>query len=153
MHILYCITKWYNYKWNDSYVSLQKAANGQVAAEKTSPAKKTSATKAEAPKKTTAVKAEEIDGKLAERKQDDNKAATTKKEKEQISAKAGKENKIEQVKNKKNLKNLFQERPADFDDGWLFYMYIVCDWSGFWVARIMINLLSCNSLRTSFTEN
>lgn len=41
----------------------------------------------------------------------------TKKEKEQSSIKVGKENKVEQVKNKKNLKNLFQEKPVDFDDG------------------------------------
>lgn len=79
--------------------------------------------KAEAPRKTTNAKGDDVDGKLVERKQEDNKTTTTKKEKEQISAKAGKENKIEQVKNKKNLKNLFQERPPDFDDGWLFYIY------------------------------
>ncbi|XP_011143365.1 cilia- and flagella-associated protein 251 isoform X3 [Harpegnathos saltator] len=93
-----------------------KTANGQVTTEKTSPAKKTVVAKAEAPKKTTVAK-DDIDGKLMERKQEDNKTATIKKEKEQVSVKAGKENKIEQVKNKKNLKNLFQERPADFDDG------------------------------------
>lgn len=79
--------------------------------------------KAEAPKKTTTAKGDDIDGKLVECKQEDNKIVTTKKEKDQISTKAGKENKIEQVKNKKNLKNLFQERPADFDDGWLCYIY------------------------------
>lgn len=105
---------------SNSYISLQKAANGQVAAEKTSPAKKTSVAKAEAPKKSAAAKGDDVDGKLVERKQEDNKSVASKKEKEQISAKAGKENKIEQVKNKKNLKNLFQERPADFDDGELF---------------------------------
>lgn len=76
--------------------------------------------KAEAPKKIT--KGDDVDGKLKERKQEDNKIVATKKEKEQLSTKAGKENKVEQVKNKKNLKNLFQEKPMDFDDGWLIYM-------------------------------
>ncbi|XP_071579293.1 uncharacterized protein [Temnothorax nylanderi] len=93
----------------------KKAANGQVASEKTSPAKKTLAAKAEAPKKAT--KGDDVDGKLKERKQEDNKIVATKKEKEQLSTKAGKENKVEQAKNKKNLKNLFQEKPVDFDDG------------------------------------
>ncbi|XP_011707562.1 PREDICTED: DNA ligase 1-like [Wasmannia auropunctata] len=94
----------------------KKAANGQVASEKTSPAKKTLAAKAEAPKK--AAKGDDVDGKLKERKQEDNKIVATKKEKEQLSTKAGKENKgVEQAKNKKNLKNLFQEKPVDFDDG------------------------------------
>ncbi|XP_050450645.1 DNA ligase 1-like isoform X1 [Cataglyphis hispanica] len=92
----------------------KKAANGQIASEKTSPAKKTLAVKAEVPKKTA--KGDDVDGKLKERKQEDNKI-TTKKEKEHLSAKIGKENKVEQVKNKKNLKNLFQEKPVDFDDG------------------------------------
>lgn len=77
------------------------------------------AAKAEAPKKTP--KGDDVDGKLKERKQEDNKIVATKKEKEQLS-KAGKENKVEQAKNKKNLKNLFQEKPVDFDDGWLIYM-------------------------------
>lgn len=81
--------------------------------EKTSPAKKTVA-KVEALKKTTTVKGDEIDGKVKEREQEDNKS---KKEKEQFSAKSGKEVKVELVKNKKNLKNLFQEKPVDFDDG------------------------------------
>lgn len=103
-------------------ILLQKAANGQVASEKTSPAKKTLGAKVEAPKKAT--KGDETDGKLKERKQEnDNKIVTTKKEKEQLSTKAGKENKVEQTKNKKNLKNLFQEKPVDFDDGQLIYMY------------------------------
>ncbi|XP_029676858.1 DNA ligase 1-like isoform X1 [Formica exsecta] len=93
----------------------KKAANGQITSEKTSPAKKTLAVKAEAPKKAT--KGDDVDGKLKERKQEDNKITTTKKEKENPSAKIGKENKVEQVKNKKNLKNLFQEKPVDFDDG------------------------------------
>lgn len=75
----------------------------------------------EAPKKAT--KGDDVEGKLKERKQEDNKITTTKKEKEQLSAKIGKENKVEQVKNKKNLKNLFQEKPVDFDDGWLIYIY------------------------------
>lgn len=100
-------------------ISLQRATNGQVAGEKTSPAKKTLAAKAEIPKKTAATKGDDVDGKLRERKgQEDNKA-TTAKEKEQSSAKTGKENKVEQAKNKKNLKNSFQEKPVDFDDGWL----------------------------------
>ncbi|XP_020290224.1 DNA ligase 1-like isoform X2 [Pseudomyrmex gracilis] len=93
----------------------KKAANGQVASEKTSPAKKTLNAKPEAPKKTA--KGDDVDGKLKERKHEDNKISVTKKEKEQSSVKAGKENKAEQVKNKKNLKNLFQEKPVDFDDG------------------------------------
>ncbi|GAB1859095.1 hypothetical protein CAJAP_00089 [Camponotus japonicus] len=94
----------------------KKATNGQIASEKTSPAKKTLTAKAEAPRKTT--KGDDVDGKLKERKQEDNKiTTTTKKEKDQLSAKIGKENKVEQVKNKKNLKNLFQEKPVDFDDG------------------------------------
>ncbi|XP_012218353.1 nucleolar protein 58-like [Linepithema humile] len=92
----------------------KKASNGQVASEKTSPIKKTLATKTDAPKK--AAKGDDVDGKLKERKHEDNKIAT-KKEKEQPLVKAGKENKVEQVKNKKNLKNLFQEKPVDFDDG------------------------------------
>lgn len=92
-----------------------------MASEKTSPAKKTLAAKAEVPKKTT--KGDDVEGKLKEHKQEDNKIVTTKKEKEQLSTKIGKENKVEQVKNKKNLKNLFQEKPVDFDDGWLIYMY------------------------------
>lgn len=75
----------------------------------------------EVPKKAT--KGDDVDGKLKERKQEENKITTTKKEKEQVSAKIGKENKVEHVKNKKNLKNLFQEKPVDFDDGWLIYMY------------------------------
>lgn len=69
------------------------------------------------------MKGDDIDGKLKERKQEDNKITTTKKEKEHLSAKIGKENKVEQVKNKKNLKNLFQEKPVDFDDGWLIHIY------------------------------
>ncbi|XP_029168863.1 DNA ligase 1-like [Nylanderia fulva] len=93
----------------------KKATNGQIASEKTSPAKKTLAAKVEVPKKGT--KGDDVDGKLKERKQEENKITTTKKEKEQVSAKIGKENKVEQVKNKKNLKNLFQEKPVDFDDG------------------------------------
>lgn len=103
------------------YIFLQKAANGQVASEKTSPAKKTLAAKAEAPKKAT--KGDDVDGKLKEHKQENNKIVATKKEKEQLSTKSGKENKMEQTKNKKNLKNLFQEKPVDFDDGWLICMY------------------------------
>lgn len=86
-----------------------------------SPAKKTLAAKADAPKKAT--KGDDVDGKLKERKQEDNKIVVPKKEKEQLLTKAGKENKVEQTKNKKNLKNLFQEKPVDFDDGWLICMY------------------------------
>lgn len=96
----------------------QKATNGQINSDKTSPIKKTSAAKAETSKKTNS-KEDDVDGKLKENKQDDNKVVT-KKEKEQ--AKAGKENKMEQVKNKKNLKNLYQEKPVDFDDGLLIYV-------------------------------
>lgn len=115
---LYVIVELY---WAFLYILLQKAANGQVTSEKTSPAKKTLTAKAEAPKK--AARGDDVDGKLKERKQEDNKIVATKKEKEQPSTKAGKENKVEQTKNKKNLKNLFQEKPVDFDDGWLIYIY------------------------------
>lgn len=76
--------------------------------------------KADASKKTSA-KGDEMDGKLKENKQDDN--IVTKKEKEQSSTKTGKENKLEQMKNKKNLKHLYQEKPVDFDDGLLICMY------------------------------
>ncbi|KAL0123219.1 hypothetical protein PUN28_007670 [Cardiocondyla obscurior] len=93
----------------------KKAVNGQVAGEKTSPAKKTLAGKVEVPKKAT--KGDDVDSKLKECKQEDNKIVSIKKEKEQLSTKTGKENKVEQAKNKKNLKNLFQEKPVDFDDG------------------------------------
>lgn len=102
---------------NKSYdYILQKSANGQATTEKASPAKKTVPTKGDVPKKAT-VKSDETDVKLKERKQDDNKISVSKKEKEQVVAKAGKENKVEQAKNKKNLKNLFQEKPVDFDEG------------------------------------
>jgi hypothetical protein len=53
---------------------------------------------------------------LKERKQDDNKSASNKKDKAQ-EIKSGKENKVEQAKNKKNLKNLLQEKPLDYDEG------------------------------------
>lgn len=96
------------------HVLPQRATDGQVNSEKTSPIKKTAA-KAEASRKTSG-KGDEIDGKLKENKQDDNVA--TRKEKEQPATKAaGKENKLEQIKNKKNLKHLYQEKPVDFDDG------------------------------------
>lgn len=60
------------------------------------------------------MKGDETDGKVKEREQEDNKS---KREKEQLSAKPGKEAKVELVKNKRNLKSLFQEKPVDFDDG------------------------------------
>lgn len=101
-------------KDNFSHVLSQKATNGQVNLEKTSPVKKT-AVKAEAAKRTNA-KGDDSDSKLRENKHDDNKIVA-RKEKEQPATKAGKENKMEQVKNKKNLKNLYQEKPVDFDDG------------------------------------
>lgn len=100
-----------------SHVLSQKASNGQVSSERTSPVKKTLAAKAEASKKNTHAKGDDADGKLKENKQSDDKVAVTRKEKEQSSTKAGKENKMEQMKNKKNLKNLYQEKPVDFDDG------------------------------------
>ena len=62
-------------------------------------------------------KPDDVEGKLKERKQEDNKILVAKKDKDQVVIKVGKENKVEQVKNKKNLKNLFQEKPVDFDEG------------------------------------
>lgn len=89
--------------------------------EKASPVKKASPAKAETVKK-SASKNDEVDGKLKERKQDENTPAVAKKEKSQISAKAGKENKVEQVKNKKNMKNLILEKPVDFDEGMVYFI-------------------------------
>lgn len=80
--------------------------------------------KAEALKKTAVTTKDNIDDKLKERKQENNKTTVIKKEKEQPSTKAGKENKVEHAKNKKNLKNLFQEKPVDFDDGGLICIYV-----------------------------
>lgn len=94
----------------------KRSANGQVTTEKASPVKKTVPAKVEASKKATP-KADDIDGKLKERKQEENKASANKKDKDQVPVKMGKENKVEQAKNKKNLKNSFQEKPVDFDDG------------------------------------
>ncbi|XP_012535722.1 protein PXR1 [Monomorium pharaonis] len=93
----------------------KKTVNGQIGSEKTSPIKKTLALKAEAPKR--GIKGDDVDGKLKDQNQEDNKIVAIKKEKEQLSTRVSKENKVEQVKNKKNLKNLFQEKPVDFDDG------------------------------------
>lgn len=100
----------------------QKATNGQVNSEK-SPVKKTLTAKENQSKKTNA-KGDDIDGKLKENKQDDNKISVSRKEKEQFATKTGKENKMEQVKNKKNLKNLYQEKPVDFDDGLFIYIIL-----------------------------
>uniref|UniRef100_V9ICK8 Uncharacterized protein n=1 Tax=Apis cerana TaxID=7461 RepID=V9ICK8_APICE len=94
----------------------KKSANGQIVIEKTSPIKKSISTKTEVSKKVVS-KPNDTEGKLKERKQEDNKISITKKDKDQVLIKVGKENKIEQVKNKKNLKNLFQEKPIDFDEG------------------------------------
>ncbi|XP_076679909.1 uncharacterized protein LOC143375059 [Andrena cerasifolii] len=99
-----------------SKIKEKRSANGQVATEKASPVKKTVSTKVETSKK-GATKADDTEGKLKERKQENNKLSTVKKDKDQVAAKVGKENKVEQAKNKKNLKNLFQEKPVDFDEG------------------------------------
>ncbi|KAK0087994.1 hypothetical protein PV325_013543 [Microctonus aethiopoides] len=99
-----------------SKIKEKRATSNQVVSEKASPVKKASPAKAETVKK-SASKNDEVDGKLKERKQDENTPAVAKKEKSQISAKAGKENKVEQVKNKKNMKNLILEKPVDFDEG------------------------------------
>lgn len=99
-----------------SKIKEKRSANGQVSSEKASPVKKSVPTKPENPKK-SASKVDDIDGKLKEQKQDDNKTTSNKKDKDQIVAKSGKENKVEQAKNKKNLKNLFLEKPVDFDEG------------------------------------
>lgn len=92
---------------------MQKAANGQVAIEKSSPKK--SSTKSE----TSSKKSDKSDenSKPKEKKQDDNKISNNKKASE---SKVGKENKVEQTKNKKNLKNLLQEKPVDYDEGTIF---------------------------------
>lgn len=95
---------------------MQKSVNGQVTIEKPSPIKKSISTKTDAVKKAVP-KPDDIEGKLKERKQEDNKISVTKKDKDQVVVKVGKENKVEQVKNKKNIKNLFQEKPVDFDEG------------------------------------
>lgn len=94
----------------------KRSVNGQVTTEKSSPAKKVSAAKSE-PTKKAATKLEDAEAKLKERKQDDNNRKTASKKKNQDAVKSGKENKVEQTKNKKNLKNLVQEKPVDFDEG------------------------------------
>ncbi|CAK9822966.1 hypothetical protein ANTRET_LOCUS1394 [Anthophora retusa] len=99
-----------------SKIKEKRSANGQVAIEKISPIKKTLSTKTDISKKTTS-KLDDVEGKLKERKQEDNNISVAKKDKDQIVVKVGKENKAEQVKNKKNLKNLYQEKPIDFDEG------------------------------------
>lgn len=104
-----------NLYWNNLFI-LQKSVNGQVTIEKPSPIKKSISTKTDAVKKAVP-KPDDIEGKLKERKQEDNKISVTKKDKDQVVVKVGKENKVEQVKNKKNIKNLFQEKPVDFDEG------------------------------------
>lgn len=91
---------------------MQKAANGQVATEKSSPKK--SSTKSE-----TASKKSDENSKPKERKQDDNKTSNNKKLQD---SKVGKENKVEQAKNKKNLKNSLQEKPVDYDEG-VYYFF------------------------------
>ncbi|XP_015590846.1 uncharacterized protein AH6.3 isoform X2 [Cephus cinctus] len=96
-----------------SKIREKRSANGQIATEKASPVKKVSPVKAE-PVKKSAAKSDDVDGKLKEQKQDDNKPNAGKKEKNQAAPKSGKENKVEQAKNKKNLA---QEKPVDFDDG------------------------------------
>ncbi|XP_046737434.1 triadin-like [Diprion similis] len=93
-----------------------RTVNVQVATEKSSPAKKVVPVKAEAVKK-NAAKGEEVGGELKERKHEDNKPVVARKEKAVSTLKSGKENKGELVKNRKNLKNLSQEKPVDFDDG------------------------------------
>lgn len=69
-------------------------------------------------------KADDVDGKLKEHKHEENTPAVVKKEKNQVVAKSGKENKVEQLKNKKNLKNLILEKPVDFDEGTRF-LYLI----------------------------
>ncbi|XP_057341563.1 uncharacterized protein DDB_G0286299-like [Microplitis mediator] len=93
----------------------EKRSSNEKANEKASPVKKSSPAKTESSKKTVA-KNDEVDGKLKERKQEDNTPVIAKKDK-QITNKTGKENKVEQVKNKKNMKNLILEKPVDFDEG------------------------------------
>ncbi|OAD56693.1 Nuclear envelope phosphatase-regulatory subunit 1 like protein, partial [Eufriesea mexicana] len=99
-----------------SKIKEKKSANGQIATEKASPTKKSVSTKIDASKK-AASKTDDIEGKLKERKQEENKISVTKKDKDQVILKDGKENKIEQVKNKKTWRDLFQEKPVDFDEG------------------------------------
>ncbi|XP_076634730.1 uncharacterized protein LOC143348429 [Colletes latitarsis] len=94
----------------------KRSANGQIASEKPSPLKKTVSSKTESLKKSVS-KSEDIEGKLKEHKQDNERISAVKKDKEVSVAKVGKENRAEQAKNKKNLKNLFQEKPVDFDEG------------------------------------
>lgn len=67
--------------------------------------------------KKTTPKTDDGEGKLKEQKQDNNKVSVSRKDKDQVVIKVGKENKVEQARNKKNLKNLFQEKPVDFDEG------------------------------------
>ncbi|XP_012271744.1 uncharacterized protein PF11_0207 [Orussus abietinus] len=93
----------------------KRSANGQVTSEKASPGKKASPAKAESVKKSSP-KNEDIDGKLKERKQNDEEPILVTKKKTPTAPKPGKENKVEQ-KNKKNAKNLIQEKPVDYDDG------------------------------------
>lgn len=84
--------------------------------EKASPVKKVPS-KAEPSTKAAVKSTEDAETKLKERKQEENNPAVAKKDKNQAVAKSGKENKVEQTKNKKNLKNLVLEKPSDFDDG------------------------------------
>ncbi|XP_015435229.1 PREDICTED: LOW QUALITY PROTEIN: DNA ligase 1-like [Dufourea novaeangliae] len=98
-----------------SKIKEKRSANGQASTEKASPVKKTVPSKTENTKKTTP-KVDDVEGKLKEQKQEDNKVIASKKDKDQGAVKAGKENKVEQTKNKKNLKNLFLEKPVDFDE-------------------------------------
>ncbi|XP_011304765.1 uncharacterized protein DDB_G0286299 [Fopius arisanus] len=99
-----------------SKIKEKRATGNQGVNEKASPAKKVSPVKTETKK--AASKSEDVDGKLKERKQEENTPdVVNKKEKNQVNAKSGKENKVEQTKNKKNLKNLILEKPVDFDEG------------------------------------
>ncbi|KAG8038884.1 hypothetical protein G9C98_003191 [Cotesia typhae] len=94
----------------------EKRSTNEKANEKASPVKKSLPAKTESSKKSVA-KNDEVEGKLKERKHEDNTSVVAKKDKTQVTNKSGKENKVEQVKNKKNMKNLILEKPIDFDDG------------------------------------
>lgn len=108
--------------------------------------KKTSPAKTETKK--SSAKNEDVEGKLKERKEENTPVIAVnvaKKEKSQVNAKSGKENKVEQTKNKKNLKNQVLEKPLDFDDGLFicfFFLLINYDFSLiFYLLILIVNVI------------
>lgn len=121
-----------------------------MASDKASPVKKTVPTKTDGSKK-AASKPDETEGKLKEKKQEDNKVSASKKEKDQVVSKVDKENKAEQVKNKKNMKNLFQEKPVDFDEGKLLFIHFLNIFQVY-IRRILISFGHCRRLGASLFQ-